>query len=100
MYEGDTKLEDCGSVEVEMRNWEIDMKYVMNGEVGWTLAVRRRKKNARSEESVSNRNLNVSDKSISLMYREVLGSQKLVSIKMGGSETHPYCLGPRELELK
>ena len=25
---GDTKLEDCGSVEVELRNWELRVKYV------------------------------------------------------------------------
>ena len=32
-----TKLEDCASVEVEMemRNGEVGMKYVKNGEAGW-----------------------------------------------------------------
>ncbi len=41
------------------------MKYVKDGEVGWTLVVRRRRKmSARSEES--GRNLNVNDKRRSL----------------------------------
>ena len=34
------------------------MKYVMDGEVGWTPVMRRRKKSARSKESVSSGNLN------------------------------------------
>ncbi len=40
----DAKLEDCGSVEVEMRNGEMGVKYVKDGEVGWTPVVRRRRK--------------------------------------------------------
>ena len=30
--QGDTKLEDCGSVEVKIRNGEMDVKYVKDGE--------------------------------------------------------------------
>ena len=46
------KLEDCSSVEVEMRNGEMGLKNVKDGEVGWTPVVRRRKKkSAWSEES-------------------------------------------------
>ena len=41
---GDTKLEDCGSVEVEMRNGEMVVKYVKDGEVSWILVVRRRRR--------------------------------------------------------
>ena len=50
-----TKHEDCGSVEVEMRNGEVGVK---DGEVGWTPVVRRRK-GASSEESDISENLNV-----------------------------------------
>ena len=32
---GDTKLEDCGSVNVEMRNGEMGVKCVKDGELGW-----------------------------------------------------------------
>ena len=60
--QGDTKLEDCGCVEVEMRNGEMGVKYVKDGEVGCTPVVRRRKKIARSEESESSGNLNVNYK--------------------------------------
>ena len=60
---GDTKLEDCSSVKVEMRNGEMGVKYVKDEEVGWTSVVRRRKKkSARSEESESSGNLNVNNK--------------------------------------
>ena len=60
---GDTKLGDCGSVEVEIRNGEMGVKYVKDGAVGWIPVVRkRRKKSARSEESKSSGNLNVNDK--------------------------------------
>ena len=54
--QGDIKLEDCGYVKKEMRNREMDVKYVKNGEVGWTPVVRRRKKSARSEESENSGN--------------------------------------------
>ena len=41
----------------------MGVKYVKDGEIGLTLVVsRRRKKSARSEESVSNMNLNVTNK--------------------------------------
>ena len=72
--EGDTKLEDCGFVEVEMRNGEMGIKYITDGEVGWTLVMRRRRKmSARSKEIVSSRNLNVNDKRRSLVrYRLVI----------------------------
>ena len=52
-----TKLEVCGSVE--MRNWEVGMKYVKDEEVGWTPVVKRRKKSARSEDGGNSGNLNV-----------------------------------------
>ena len=49
-----TKLEDRGSVEVEMRNGEVSVKYEKDGDVGWTPVVkRRRKESVWSEESVS-----------------------------------------------
>ena len=41
---GDTKGEDCGSVEVPMKNGEMGVKYVKDGEVGWIPAVRWRRK--------------------------------------------------------
>ena len=41
---GDIELEDCGSVEVEMMNREMGVKYLRDGEVGWTPVVRRRNK--------------------------------------------------------
>ena len=51
---GEIKLEYLGSVEVELRNVEKGMKYVKDGEVGWTPVVRRRRKKcARSEKSES-----------------------------------------------
>ena len=53
------KLEDQGFVEVEMRNAEMGVKYVMDGEVGWTPVVRRRRK--KSEESESSGNLNMNN---------------------------------------
>ena len=37
----ETKWEDCALVEVEMRNGEVGMKYVKDGEAGWTPVVRR-----------------------------------------------------------
>ena len=40
----DTELEDCGSVEVEMSNGKMGVKYVKDGEVGWTPVVRRRRR--------------------------------------------------------
>ena len=40
----ETKLDDCASVAVVMRNGEVGMKYVRDGELGWILVVRRRKK--------------------------------------------------------
>ena len=33
----ETKLEDSASVAVEMRNGEVGMKYVKDGEAGWIL---------------------------------------------------------------
>ena len=78
--QGDTKLEDCDSVEVKMRSVE----YVKDGEVGLTPVVRRRRV---------------------LVVRRVCGEvqeggwdpgnlylRKLESFKMGGSETRLYCL--------
>ena len=74
---GDTKLEGCGSVEVETKNCDMGLKYVKDGEVGWTPAVRRRrKKSARSKESESSGNLNVNNKRRSLVrYRRWPGIQ-------------------------
>ena len=43
-------------MEVEIRNGEMGVKYIKDGEVGWTPDVRRRKKNARREESESRGN--------------------------------------------
>ena len=49
MY-GEIKLEDCSSVEVELRNGAMGVKYVKDGDVDWTPIVRRRRKKcARSE---------------------------------------------------
>ena len=56
----ETKLEDCASVEVEMRNGEVGMKYMKDGEVGWTPVVVRRKKSARSKDGDESENLNKS----------------------------------------
>ena len=72
---GSTKLEDCSSMEVEMRNREMGVKNVKDGEVGWTSIVRRRRKKiARSEESESSGNLNVNNKKRSLVrHRKVEG---------------------------
>ena len=82
-----------------MRNGEIGIKYVKDGEVGWTPVVRRRrKKSPRSEEGESSGDLNVNDKRRSLVrYRKVDGipglyPRKRESFEMGGSETQPYCL--------
>ena len=51
-----------------MRNGEMCVEYVEDGEVGWTRVVRRRrKKSARSEESESSENLNVNDQRRSLV---------------------------------
>ena len=61
----DTKLEDCGSVD--MRNGEMGVKYVKDGEVRTPVVRRRRKKSARSEESESSGNLNLNDKRRSLV---------------------------------
>ena len=70
---GEIKLEYLGSVEVELRNVEKGMKYVKDGEVGWTPVVRRRRKKcARSEKSESSGY--VYDKRRSLVrYRKVDG---------------------------
>ena len=54
-----TKLENCGSVEVEMRNGEVAVKYEKDGKVDWTPVMRRRKKSVRSKENDSSGNLNV-----------------------------------------
>ena len=40
--QGGTKLDDCGYVEVEMRNGMMGEKYVKDGEVSWTPVVIRR----------------------------------------------------------
>ena len=46
-----------------MKNEEMCVNYVKDGEVGWTPVVRRRrKKSVRSEEIESSENLNVRDK--------------------------------------
>ena len=58
--QGDTKLEDCGSVVV-IRNGKMGVKYVKDGVVGWTPVLRRRKKSTRSEQSESSGNLDVND---------------------------------------
>ena len=50
-----TMLEDCGTVEVEMRNGEVDVKYEKDGEVVWIPVVRKKK----TEESNSSWHLNV-----------------------------------------
>ena len=34
------KLESCGSVEMEMRNGEVGVKYEKNGAVDWTPVMR------------------------------------------------------------
>ena len=76
---GDTKLEDYGSVEVEIWNGEMGVKY---GEVVWTPVVRRRKKSARSEESEeseSSGNLNVNNKRSLVRYNKVMGSREFIS---------------------
>ena len=64
-----------GSMEVAMRNGEMDVKYVKDGEVGWTPDVRRwRKKSTRSEENESSGNLNMNNKRRSMVrYRKVDG---------------------------
>ena len=51
----------------------MGVKYVKDGEVGWTPVMRRRrKKNARSEESESSGNLNVNNERRNLaMYRKM-----------------------------
>ena len=69
-------------VEVEMRNSEVGMKYVKDGEVRWTPVVRKRRKmsvrNARSEDGDNSGNSNVrlnlieGRKSL-VRYREVNG---------------------------
>ena len=61
------KILSWRSVEVEMRNGEMGVKYVKDGAVGWTPVVRRKKKSARSEASESSGNLNVNDKRRSLV---------------------------------
>ena len=79
-----------------MRNGEMGVKYVKDGEVGWTPIVRRRK----TEESGSSGNLNVNDegKKRSLVIQEHgqdtgnFYPRKLEGFKIGGSETQPYCL--------
>ena len=53
-----TKFEDCGSVEMEMRNGEVDVKNIKDGKVGPTPDERRRGKK-RSEESDNSGNLNI-----------------------------------------
>ena len=53
----ETKLEDCALVEVEMRNGEVGMKYVKDGEARWTSVVRR-KTSARSDDGDNSGNLN------------------------------------------
>ena len=84
-YEGvkeDTKLEDCSSVEVEMRNGKMGVKYVKGGEMGWSPVLRKRK-SARSEESESSRNLNVNGKRrILVRCRKATGSQEFISKKI------------------
>ena len=72
--QGDTRLEDCSSMGVEIRNGKMGVKNVKDGEVGWTQVVRRRKKSSRSEKTESCGNLNVNDKRRSLVrYRKVDG---------------------------
>ncbi len=62
-----------------MRNGEVGVKYVKDGELGWIPVVRRRrKKSARSEESESSGNVNVNNKRRSLvMYRKVDGIPRI-----------------------
>ena len=98
MYRATFKLEDYGSVEVEMRNREMRVKYVMDREVVWTSVGRRREKSARSEDSENGGNFNVNNG------RKKLGDVQKggwdpgniyawkISVKMGDSETQPYCL--------
>ena len=60
-------------MEVELRNGEIGVMYIKDGEVGWTPVVRRRRKKcARSEESESSGYVNDKRKSL-LQYRKVDG---------------------------
>ena len=58
--QAETKLENCTSVEVEMRNGEVGVKSVKDGKAGWTPMVRRRRKtSAWSEDGNNSGNLNV-----------------------------------------
>ena len=75
-----------------MRNREIAVKYVKDGEVGWITVVRRWKKSARCESSG-----NMNDKRSLGSTGRWTGSQNLYlgkpeSFEMGGSETQSYCL--------
>ena len=83
-------------MEVEIRNWEMGVKCVKDGDVGWTPVMgRKRKKSARSEESKSSGNLNVNNKSL-VRYMKMDGipeefiSRKFENFEMGGSETQPF----------
>ena len=72
-YIGKKDLENCSSVEVELWNGEIGVKYVKDGDVGWIPVVRRRRKKcARSEESDSSGYVNDKRRSL-LRYRKVDG---------------------------
>ena len=74
----ETKLEDYASMVMEMRNEEVGMKYVKDGESSWTqVVIRRRRKSVRSEDVDNRRNANVSLNLIEgrslLRYRKVNG---------------------------
>ena len=50
MTKKEIKLAECGQVEADLREGKVGVRYVKDGEEGWTLVVRRKRKtSARSE---------------------------------------------------
>ena len=86
-----------------MRNGEMGVTYVKDGEVSWTPVVRWwRRKSARSEESESSGNLNVNNKRRSLVrYRKVYGIPRifirvnLKALRWVAVKPSPISLGTR-----